>query len=270
MIARDPASLIGRPELGFPVAPLPKSARVLVTGGRGLVGQALEEAILVEGRAELLVTDLPELDVRNATDVGLAVIEFAPTLIVNFAAAKLAPAGELDPVETATTSVLGAANLAASGVRLVQVSTCKAADPETCYGAGKLIAERIALNAGGSVVRFVNILEAGPSVLDVWDAVPEDEPLPVMECYRFLMTTREAVLLTLWACSASAGRYKLDVGDSYSMLELAELVYPGRPVAIIPRRRGDRIVEPACAWSEELQPVGGGLPIDKVVSYHDA
>ena len=52
---------------------------------------------------------------------------------------------------------------------MIFASTCKAADPITSYGASKLICERIILNSGGTVVRFVNVFDTSHSVTKIWE-----------------------------------------------------------------------------------------------------
>src|SRR4051812_30487877 len=92
---------------------------------------------------------------------------------VHLAAHKFAGMGEELPEEVAHLNIVGTGNVVRAVPKVVLASTCKAAAPITCYGASKLIAERIVLNAGGTVVRLVNVLGSSGSVTQIWDALPK-------------------------------------------------------------------------------------------------
>jgi FlaA1/EpsC-like NDP-sugar epimerase len=166
------------------------------------------------------------------------------------------------------TNATGTKNLLNTGVPVLLSSTCKAISPETVYGASKLIAERMVLNYGGTVIRYVNILEAGPSVYDIWGAVPEEDALPIMDCHRYLITRKEAIALTVWGMVLSPGRYKINAGDPVHMSDLAERMFPERDQVYVPRRRGDRVDEPHHAPHEVV--VNSAIPgIERIIGYHD-
>ncbi len=222
----------------------------LVTGASGSVGSALVERI--EG--ECYSTDLPLLDVTDYERALELCEEIEPTVIFHLAGAKHAPQGELDPVQVATVNIGGTLNVLEAarevGAKVVLASTCKACDPETAYGASKLIAERMVLNEGGVVVRYFNIPEASGNVFRLWESLPEDEPLPVTDCWRYFVSMEQAVSLTLVAASLPSGRYAPEPGDPQWMPHVASRLYPGREQIRIPRRRGDRYREPRLAMCE--------------------
>lgn len=225
--------------------------RVLITGAAGSIGAAIADA-LREADVMTFETDIDALDVRDsdAVDRWLRVIK--PTLVLHLAGAKHAPEGELDPAATFETNVRGTANVlaAARGARVVTASTCKACDPETVYGATKLIAERMTLNAGGSVARFYNVRESSGNVFSIWESLQADEPLPVAPCSRYFISLEDAVALVLWASVLEPARYVIDPGPARRMDDVAAERYPGRPQRPIAPRRGDRLDEPFHARSE--------------------
>jgi FlaA1/EpsC-like NDP-sugar epimerase len=145
--------------------------------------------------------------------------------------------------------------VAGPSVRVVLASTCKACDPETVYGASKLIAERMVLNAGGTVARFFNVVQSCGNVFELWRALPEGEPLPVTPCERYFITIGEAVALLLWAAVLPRGRYAVKPVKSRSMVSVAASSFPGRTIAMVPPRRGDRRREPLLGGSEWLEDV---------------
>jgi FlaA1/EpsC-like NDP-sugar epimerase len=252
--------------------------RILVTGGHGSIGAALVARIMAdaaEADGPIAVVVRPSekaMDVRDRRIVDAVFDSFAPTLVYHLAGAKHAPEGELDPAHVLDVNANGTRNILASAqrvaARVVTASTCKACDPETAYGASKLLAERMTLAAGGSVARFYNVPESCENVFATWAALPEHEPIPVTDCTRFFVSIDRAVELLL-ACGngLGPGRYTTHPGSSRWMLEVARELYPDRDIVRISRRRGDRQHEPRHAACEHLIPLGGQL--ERIVSPHD-
>jgi FlaA1/EpsC-like NDP-sugar epimerase len=229
--------------------------RILVTGAFGSLGSALipeldRPGVIVAG------VDMPHVDVRNANEVSFAISSFDPALIFHLAAMKHAPNGEADPAEFAAVNVGGTYNvLQAAGqvdARVILASSCKACDPETVYGASKLIAERMVLNAGGSVARFFNIPESSGNVFELWRNLPEDEPIPVTQCTRYFQSLEQAIGLLVALIDLPAGRYCVDPGEARWMDEVAHDLYPGRAQRHMSPRRGDRLHEPLHAEHEQI------------------
>jgi FlaA1/EpsC-like NDP-sugar epimerase len=241
--------------------------RALVTGAAGSIGSALVSAL----SGDVLTTDRDSLDVTDAFETKRAVRAFEPTVIFHLAGAKHAPLGEEDPWEAAEINICGTRNVleaaADVGARVVTASTCKACNPETAYGATKLIAERMTLNAGGSVARFYNVRESSGNVFELWRAIPEDEPIPVTPCSRRFMSIDEAVNLLLRCAVLPSGRYTVAHAESESMETVARQLYPGRALTFIPPRRGDRLEEPAWASQERAYHEVEGIL--RIVATHD-
>ena len=145
------------------------------------------------------------------------------------------------------------------GSNVVLASTCKAADPMTVYGASKLIAERVALNAGARVVRFVNVLGSTGSVAEMWAETPLEVPLTVMPCDRMWMSAQEAVSLLVAVMGYPSGRYGPDVPEALPVARMARRLYPNREHRWEPVRRGDRVRERLIAESEVAEPWAPGV-----------
>lgn len=224
--------------------------KFLVTGARGSVGQAL----LPRLGGDVVATDVLELDVTDRREVLRVIRHHRPDVIYHLAGAKHAPDGELDPADVADVNITGTLNVldaaARVGAKTIVTSTCKACDPETAYGASKLIAERATLNAGGVVVRFHNIPESSGNVFRIWESVPEDEPLPVMDCWRYFTPMDSAVGLLLRAADLPSGRYAVNPQRDKWIPDLARELYPDREQVMLERRRGDRWSEPLVAKCE--------------------
>ena len=253
--------ILGRPERPLPLdEPFARlvGKRVLITGAEGSIGSAA--SWLLKDVAHTVATDKhsgdPALDVRVESDVALVLREVQPDVILHLAAAKSAPDGERDPMSALEVNVLGTRNVLAHaphGCHVVTASTCKACEPETAYGASKLVAERVTLNAGGSVARFYNVVESSGNVFEIWKQLQPDEPLLVTPCRRYFISLAEAVSLVLWTAILPPARYGFDPGRPREMRDIAEDLYPGRAVQSVPPRRGDRIAEPLAARHEQVE-----------------
>lgn len=238
---------LGRPEF---VLPLPDLAgvSVVVTGAGGFIGERVS-TLLGKLGADVLACEPPNGSVLEPASLPDA------DWCLHLAGHKYATSAEDDPADITELNVRGTANVAARyGNRLVLASTCKAADPMTAYGASKLIAERVALNAGGRVVRFVNVLGSVGSVAQMWADTPDDEPLTVMDCQRMWMSPAEAVRLMVAAMGWPSGRYALDVPEPEAVHEMASRLFPNRELVWAPVRRGDRVRERLVAEAERREP----------------
>ncbi len=251
-----------------------KGERILVTGANGSIGSVLVPMLRGKGvpPENVWSTDLETLDVTDDRLVSPGIEYYKPSLIFHLAADKHAPKGEEEPGNTALINIAGTEFVleaaARVGAKVVMTSTCKACEPETAYGASKLIAERMVLNAGGTVARLYNVVETQGNVFRLWEALAEDEPLPVMECERYFLSIDEAVALTLWAAVLPSGRYVADPGLARNMVGVALELYPGRQHRLLPRRRGDRAREPLLASHEEIRETDHEW-IWQIISHHD-
>lgn len=270
-LVTPPIGSLEPPAIGRALAQL-ADKRILITGGHGSIGNALSD-VLWEIPAKVLAVDLHSLDVRDENQTKRMIGEFSPEVIFHLAADKHAPQGELYPADVAETNITGTKNVVDAaydvGARVVLASTCKAADPETVYGASKLIAERIVLNAGGSVARFYNVVESAGNVFEIWANTPGDEPILVTPCERYFISADDAVALLLWSAVLAPGRYTIDPGHRWGMTGVARMLYPTRRLSLMGRRRGDRYVEPLRSSSEIQIPVVGVPRIERIVSEHD-
>lgn len=242
----------------------PGRMRALVTGSEGSLGRALCR------RLEYTGWEVARFDIARTLleDVRRPIrFQLPPDVVFHLAAAKHAPEGELDPWETTRTNVQGTRNVLELGARTILASTCKAADPETVYGATKLIAERMVLAAGGSVARLYNVPESGGNVFEKWARLPAGAPLEVTPCVRYLMSMDAAIRLLVTIVDELPGRYAIDPGPPHRIADLAARLYPARPVRRVPPRRGDRLVEPRHARCERTTRLPNGLR--RIVSPHD-
>jgi FlaA1/EpsC-like NDP-sugar epimerase len=247
-----------------------RGKRVLITGARGSLGTRLLKSL--DGRWFVHATDIGSMDVRNLAQVAEVVDKAQPDVVFHLAGAKHAPEGELDPFGVARTNIEGTDNVLmaarAVGAKVVLASSCKACNPETAYGATKLIAERMVLNAGGTVARFYNVVETCGNVFETWRNLPDTDPVPVTPCSRYFISIQQAVELLLWCAALPTGRYCVDPGEPRLMQDVAAELYPSRTQLRIPPRRGDRIQEPRYAEGEVAVPLEFA-GVESVWSPHD-
>jgi UDP-N-acetylglucosamine 4,6-dehydratase/5-epimerase len=236
--------------------------KILVTGAAGSIGSALLPKL---EEHEVWATDVEDYDVTAPPDPSF--LAWSPERVIHLAGAKSAPEGEDDPWQALLVNAQGTANVvAAFGERVITASTCKACDPETVYGATKLVAERITLQAGGSVARFYNVKESGGNVFELWRSLPDYEPIPVTPCSRRFISIEDAVALLRRVLELPPGIYAPRAGAAQFMSDVASEELPGREQMLIPPRRGDRLHEPRCAQHEHLVPFEG---VCRVVGAHD-
>jgi FlaA1/EpsC-like NDP-sugar epimerase len=261
-----PTALLSETELalGRPEQPLSTDAarlalakeRILITGAYGSIGSALGLDTLA------YATDLHDLNVERDDGVK-PILDYRPSLILHLAGVKYAPLGEEDPADCIHVNALGTMRVVevaqTVGARVVTASTCKAANPETCYGATKLLAERLTLNAGGTVVRFYNVIETAGNVFELWRNMTPDEPIRWTPCTRYFMSRAEAVSLLLNAAVLPSGRYAFDARPARQMVHVARDLYPERERLQIAARRGDRLIEPFRGERENVTRLGHRL-----------
>lgn len=255
--------------------------KILITGGNGSLGNALADWFDAHGIDTYTSIDIntdnkyrriDHCDITDSFDTANIIYHYDPQIIFHFAAAKHAPEGEVDPYETFDINVNGTLNLINAKrdyTHLVLSSTCKSISPETCYGASKLIAERMVLNDGGSVARYFNVVQSSGNVFEIWEN--SGEPYFVTDCRRFFISLDEAIALTInagmYGMHKRGGRFIVDPGQARYMPDICRDLYGWESYIEIPRRRGDRLNEPLIAPNETTTPLHSYLL--RVDNYHD-
>ena len=242
------------------VADLVNGARVLVTGAGGSIGSELMRqlsafepvALIAFDRDDSLLQDVMESidpqhranctavlgDVRDEDRLDEVFLLHEPNLVFHAAALQRVAALEGAAGEAWKTNVLGTLNVLnvcerREVARLVNISTDKAANPNTVLGYTKRIGERLTAAASARTgrtfvsVRFGNVIGSRGSVLDTFTRqIKEGGPVTVTHCdvTRHFVAVREAVRLTMQA--AANGRSEevlvLDMGEAMKVLEVAQ------------------------------------------------
>jgi UDP-N-acetylglucosamine 4,6-dehydratase/5-epimerase len=252
---------------------------VLITGGTGSFGRAFLDRLLkrhkphkviIFSRDELKQHDLSKLypdgpypvryflgDVRNLDRLHLAFREV--DIVVHAAALKHVPACEYNPFEAVRTNVIGAQNVVqaalSTGVaKVVALSTDKACNPSTLYGATKLCAEKIFNHANSysstktfSVVRYGNVIGSRGSVVPVWrEQMAKGDPVTITDLgmTRFLITMNQAIdLVELAIEHGDGGEVFVPKLPSVNILDLKEAVAPGHRFVVTGIRQAEKMHE---------------------------
>lgn len=168
---------------------------ILVTGGTGYLGSHLVKKLLEKyddikirtlSRSEYEIQKLnwQSADSRLETMFGdirdASAVEFAlrdVDTVIHLAAMKHIDLCEEFPLEAVITNVNGTVNLLKyfNGHTFIGMSTDKASEPSGCYGATKLLQEKLILSQGKlqqekrfMIVKSGNILASRGSVIDRW------------------------------------------------------------------------------------------------------
>jgi FlaA1/EpsC-like NDP-sugar epimerase len=251
-------------------APDVKGMRVLVTGSRGSIGTQVGQRLKELGAIVQGFDVMDGFDVSDLNTCMELISKFKPDAIVHLAAEKYATHAEADPYKVVNLNAHGTHYLCSTaqkfGVKtLVAATTCKSIQPETVYGASKLISDRIVLNHGYTVGRFFNVVETAGNVFEIWgDRMKNDEELLVTPCRRYFISTNEAVSFMVHLLGVESGRYAPFPGKPALITEMAERFAPGYPTRVLPPRRGDRLVEPLIGEHETYELKGNLMVIDNL------
>lgn len=263
---------------------------VLITGGTGSFGTAMVERLLKGDRFERIVVysrdefkqnrmierfrdEFPVGgrlrffvgDVRDLRNLRRAM--YRVDVVIHAAALKQIPSCEYNPWEAVRTNVYGTWNVINAAVecgasKVIALSSDKAVNPVNCYGATKLLMEKLLVNSNTlgkgrtsfSVVRYGNVLASRGSVVQTFRKQFEEYGrLRIMDgrMTRFWWTVEEAVEFTLRAVEEmGGGETFVPKLQSSTVVDLAEAVCPGAPRDEIGVRPGEKIHESLAAPDE--------------------
>ena len=252
-----------------------KNKTILVTGGAGSVGAVLVKKILQYPVSQVRIIDIDEhalfklkhlisdnrirLLLGNITDKER--IEMAGQdvdIVIHAAAIKNIEISEYNPIETIDVNINGTINMIKMTMKnnpkkFLNVSTDKAVNSSTIYGASKLITERITSWAGIHLnpptkfasVRFGNVIESRGNVFEVWNNELEaKQPLSVTdpEMERYFFHVEEAADFILNCLPLiDGGEVFVPKMKNYKIKDLAKKI--SENYKIIGVRRGEKMNE---------------------------
>ena len=253
---------------------------VLVTGGTGSFGKKFLEFMLrhchpqkliVFSRDELKQHDMqasggfdhPSLryfigDVRDAQRLERAFS--GVTVVVHAAALKQVPACEYNPFEAIQTNIMGGRNVIDAAIdkgvrRILALSTDKAVNPINLYGATKLCAEKMFVQANAyaglqdtrfSCARYGNVVGSRGSVIPVFMEQRKRGKVTLTDprMTRFWITLEQGVKFVVRCLEQMhGGEIFVPKIPSMKLTELRESIAPGCEVDYVGIRPGEKLHE---------------------------
>ncbi len=264
---------------------------VLVTGGTGSFGKKFIELMLREYRPQKLIVfsrdelkqhdmrtagfDHPSLryfigDVRDAQRLARA---FAGvTVVVHAAALKQVPACEYNPFEAIQTNIMGGRNVSDAAInqgvrRVLALSTDKAVNPINLYGATKLCAEKMFVQANAysgaqdtrfSCARYGNVMGSRGSVIPVFQEQRKRGRITITDprMTRFWITLEQGARFVVRCIEQMhGGEIFVPKIPSMKLTEIAETIAPGCEMECIGIRPGEKLHEVLISEDEARQTV---------------
>lgn len=260
------------------------SVNVVFTGGSGTLGHALvREALKHDSFHRIAIYSRDEHKhfhmQREFSDTRLRFLlgdvrdydrlRFAlkgVDAVLHCAALKHVPSGEYAPFEHVKTNVLGSQNMVMAAIdagvpKVLAISTDKAVDPTTLYGATKLCMERlmIAANSLGrtkfSLCRYGNVLGSRGSFLELLRKLQAEGaksfPLRSKESTRFWISAEDAARFVLARLGDMQGEeIFVPILPSSTALEFARKFLPDAEPEIVGVPPGEKIHETLISEAE--------------------
>lgn len=239
--------------------------RVLITGAGGSIGSEISRQALLGGAERLYLLGHGESSIfeinralRKLQDGGYGtetkaivpiigeiqdrnyIFYLLKSLSADFlfhtAAHKHVSLGERNPIEVIKNNVFGTKNLIDASKKYIKekfilISTDKAVEPTSIYGASKMIAEELAMREDGKflIVRFGNVMDSTGSVVPIFkNQIQNNEPLTIThpEVKRFFLSIQEAVslILRISGVGKTDELYVLDMGEPIKIEDLARVI----------------------------------------------
>jgi UDP-N-acetylglucosamine 4,6-dehydratase len=262
---------------------------ILVTGGTGSFGKKFVEIMLRDYQPQRLVVfsrdelkqhemrtsgfDHPSLryfigDVRDVERLKRALT--GVTVVVHAAALKQVPACEYNPFEAIQTNIMGGRNVIDASIdqrvrRILALSTDKAVNPINLYGATKLCAEKVFVQANAyagardtrfSCARYGNVVGSRGSVIPVFLEQRRRGKITITDprMTRFWLTLEQGVKFVIRCLEQMhGGEIFVPKIPSMRLLDLAETVAPGCQVEYIGIRPGEKLHEVLVSEDESRQ-----------------
>ena len=264
---------------------------ILVTGGTGSFGRKFAEIMLREYHPHRLVIfsrdELKQQEMRGSGFNDSSVRYFIGdvrdierlkralsgiTIIVHAAALKQVPACEYNPFEAIQTNIMGGRNVIDAAIdqgvrRILALSTDKAVNPINLYGATKLCAEKMFVQANSyagpqntrfSCARYGNVVGSRGSVIPVFLEQRRTGKITITDprMTRFWLTLEQGVRFVIHCIEQThGGEIFIPRIPSMRLLDLAETVAPGCEIEYIGIRPGEKLHEVLVSEDESRQTV---------------
>lgn len=252
---------------------------ILLTGGTGSFGKKFTRTLLethnpkavrIFSRGEYLQYQMRQEfdddlrlrffigDVRDRERVYRAMN--GVDIVVHAAALKQVPTCEYNPIEAVRTNIDGSANVIDAAIdngveRVMAISTDKAVQPVNLYGATKLVAEKLFVQANAytgsrrtkfSVVRYGNVVGSRGSVVPLFLTQREKGRITLTDerMTRFWITLEQGVRFVIDCIGRmQGGEIFVPKIPSMRLVDLADVLAPGICKETIGIRPGEKLHE---------------------------
>lgn len=266
---------------------------VLLTGGTGSFGKKFTEIALKQLHPrKLIIFSRDELkqfemqrqfrderlrffigDVRDSERLHRAMHDV--DIIVHAAALKQVPACEYNPIEAVKTNIHGAENIINAALdagvqKVLALSTDKAVNPVNLYGATKLVAEKLFVQANSyrgdgptrfSCVRYGNVVGSRGSVVPVFLEQRKHGKLTVTDerMTRFWLTLEQGVRFVIRCIEEmKGGEVFVPKIPSTSIMDLVQAIAPDCSIEFVGIRPGEKLHEVLISEDESRQTIDLG------------
>lgn len=264
---------------------------ILITGGTGSFGKKFTELMLNEYKPKKLIIfsrdelkqhemrtsgfDHPSLryfigDVRDESRLRRAMQ--GVNIVVHAAALKQVPACEYNPMEAIMTNVMGAKHVIEAALdtgvqKVLAMSTDKATAPINLYGATKLVAEKLFVQANSyrgkegtrfACVRYGNVVGSRGSVIPLFRQQRSSGKITITDerMTRFWITLEQGVRFVVSSIEMMyGGEVFIPKIPSMNIMELAQVMAPECEIGFIGIRPGEKLHESMISVDEARQSV---------------
>lgn len=251
---------------------------VLVTGGTGSFGKKFAKILTTQyrpknlrifSRGELLQMEMANAfkddrlrfligDVRDKSRLSRAMN--GVDVVVHAAALKQVPTCEYNPIEAVQTNIEGAVNVIDAAIdnsveKVMAISTDKAVHPVNLYGATKMVAEKLFVQANTyagfrktkfSVVRYGNVVGSRGSVIPLFKEQAKTGSITITDerMTRFWITLDQGVQFVINSLEMmKGGEIFIPKIPSMRITDLADVAAPGARIEQIGIRPGEKLHE---------------------------
>ena len=251
---------------------------ILITGGTGSFGRKFTEVVLrdcnpevvrVFSRDELKQSEMQRRmgdsrlrfligDVRDRERLYRAMD--GVDIVVHAAALKQVPTAEYNPIEAVKTNIDGTTNVIDAAIdndveKVMLISTDKAVRPVNLYGATKMVAEKVTIQANSyagrhgtrfSCVRYGNVLGSRGSIVPLFLESRKNGIIQITDkrMTRFTLTPEEGVKFVIDRLgNMSGGEVFVPKIPSASPMDIAAAVAPDASIEVIGIRPGEKLHE---------------------------
>jgi UDP-N-acetylglucosamine 4,6-dehydratase len=252
---------------------------VLVSGGTGSFGKQFARILMAEFAPRKLIVfsrdELKQHEMRVGGFEGPSLRYFigdvrdrdrlcramqGVDVVVHAAALKQVPACEYNPLEAVKTNIDGAKNVIDAALdtgvqKVLALSTDKAVNPANLYGATKLVAEKLFVQANAysgtgptrfSCVRYGNVVGSRGSVIPLFLKQRQTGAITLTDrrMTRFWLTLSQGARFVIRAIERmEGGEVFVPKISSMRLLDLAEAIAPGCAIQETGIRPGEKLHE---------------------------